>query len=138
MQIDDITGIIIDTSVKIHRDLGPGLLESVYEMVLAKKIEQRGLSVQRQYPVGFEYDGIKFSDGFRLDLLVENAVVVELKSVEKIAPVHPKQLLTYLRLLKLEVGLLINFNESLLRDGIYRVVNNHKPLESSALRVNKK
>ncbi|NLD94579.1 MAG: GxxExxY protein [Fibrobacter sp.] len=138
MQIDDITGIIIDTSIKIHRDLGPGLLESVYEMVLAKKIEQRGLSVLRQYPIDLEYDGIKFSDGFRLDLLVENTVIVELKSVEKIAPVHPKQLLTYLRLLKLEVGLLINFNESLLRDGIYRVVNNHKPLESSVLRVNKK
>jgi iron complex transport system substrate-binding protein len=137
MEIDDITGIIIDTSIKIHKDLGPGLLESVYEAVLAKKIEQKGLKVLRQVAIDFEYDGIVFKEGFRLDLLVEDKVIIELKSVESLAPVHSKQLLTYLRLLKLEVGLLINFNEALLKNGINRIVNNHRPTASSPLRVNK-
>ena len=137
MEIDDITGIIIDTALNIHRDLGPGLLETVYEAVLAKKIEQKGLKVLRQVPIDFVYDGIVFNEGFRLDLLVENNVIVELKAVEMLAPVHSKQLLTYLRLLKLEVGLLINFNEALLKNGIHRIVNNHQPSAFSALRVNK-
>ncbi len=136
MEIDDVTGIIIDTALGIHKGLGPGLLESVYEMVLANKLEHRGLTVYRQYPVDFEYEGISFKEGFRLDLLIENKVIIELKSVEKLAPVHGKQLLTYMRLLKLEVGLLINFGEAFIKNGIKRVVNNYTPSAPPRLRVN--
>ncbi len=91
MTLDDITGEIVDASIRVHRDLGPGLLESVYEAILAKVLTKRGLEVERQKPVCFEYDGISFDDGFRVDLLVEGLVVVELKSLEKLAPVHSKQ-----------------------------------------------
>jgi iron complex transport system substrate-binding protein len=136
MENDDITGCIIDTAMKIHRDLGPGLLESVYEILLAKKLEHKGFKVLCQQNINFEYDGIFFKDSFRLDLLIEDKVIVELKAVEKLLPVHSKQLYTYLRLLKLEIGLLINFNEDLLKDGISRIVNNHIPSTSSRLRVN--
>ena len=134
--IDNITGVIIDTAIKIHRDLGPGLLESVYEILLAKKLEEKGLKVLRQQSINFEYEGIIFKDSFRLDLLVEDRVIVELKAVENLLPVHSKQLYTYLKLLKLEIGLLINFNEDLLKDGINRIANNHFPSTSSRLRVN--
>lgn len=128
MEINEITGIIIDTSMQIHKDLGPGLLESVYEMVLFVKLSDKGLTVKKQVPVTFEYEGIMFNEGFRLDLLVEDKVIVELKSVENIVPVHSKQVLTYLRLMKLEVGLLINFGDLLLKNGIKRIVNNYNPL----------
>jgi iron complex transport system substrate-binding protein len=134
--IDDITGTIIDAAVRVHRDLGPGLLESVYEVVLARWLEKRGLFVERQKAVSFEYDGIRFDEGFRVDLLVEKRVVVELKSVEKLAPVHGKQLLTYLRLLNLPVGLLLNFGAPILKEGLHRVVNNFIPSASPRLRVN--
>ncbi len=136
MELDDITGIIIDSAIKIHKDLGPGLLESVYEMVLAKALERRGLKVERQKPIRFEYDGIVFDEGFRVDLLVEDSVVVELKSIQSLAPVHSKILLTYLRLLNLSVGLLINFGEATLKDGLHRVVNQFSPSASPRLRVN--
>ena len=134
--IDDITGAIIDTAMKIHINLGPGLLESVYEAVLAKALQKRGFSVVRQHPVSFEYDGILFEEGFRIDVLVENLVVVELKSVEKLSPVHKKQLLTYLRLLKLPVGLLINFGAATLKEGLHRIVNNLPSSVSPHLSVN--
>ena len=137
MGIDDITAIIIDSAMKIHMCLGPGLLESVYEAVLAKVLAQNGLDVQRQKSVSFDFEGLHFEEGFRCDLLVEGAVIVELKSVEKIAPVHQKQLLTYLRLMNLEVGLLINFGAATLKEGLQRVVNNHIPSASPRLRVNK-
>src|SRR6476660_3252553 len=107
MELDDITGAIIDTAIKIHKDLRPGLLESVYEVILAKSLEKRGLHVERQVPFRFHYDGMTFEEGFRLDLLVEHRVIVELKSVETLAPVHGKVVLTYLRLMNLQVGLLI-------------------------------
>ena len=137
--IDGITGQIVDAAVKIHTRLGPGLLESVYEAVLARELERRGLAVVRQKPVSFEFDGMRFEEGFRADLLVEASVVVELKSVEKLAAVHPKQLLTYLRLLHLPVGLLINFGESRLKDGIHRIANNYQPSSAPPrLRVNQK
>jgi GxxExxY protein len=136
MQIDDITGVIIDTSMEIHRGLGPGLLESVYEAVLARMLMERGLSVETQKLVNFDYHGIHFEEGFRCDLLVNNTIVVELKSVENIAAVHQKQLLTYLRLMNLEVGLLINFGAATLKEGLQRVVNNHSPSASPRLRVN--
>jgi iron complex transport system substrate-binding protein len=124
MDTDKITEIIIDTALKIHKNLGPGLLESVYETVLFVKLQDQGLKVHNQVTVDFEYEGIKFNNGFRIDLLVENTVIVELKSVEHITPVHSKQLLTYLRLMNLRVGLLINFGDALLKNGIKRIVNN--------------
>ena len=124
-QINDITDIIINESINIHIKLGPGLLESVYEAALTKKLEQRGLKVERQKPVSFEFEGIRFEEGFRVDLLVEERVVVELKSVEKIARVHQKQVLTYLKLLNPQVGLLINFGGNTLKEGLQRIVNNY-------------
>lgn len=104
--LDDITGEIVDAAYKLHTGLGPGLLESVYEIVLTKELEKRGLRIERQKPVAFTFDGILFEEGFRVDLLVEQCVVVELKSVEKPSAVYAKQLLTYLRLMNLKVGLL--------------------------------
>ena len=136
MELDDITGAIIDAAIKIHMDLGPGLLESVYEVVLARALQKRGLRVERQVPIRFEYDGVVFEEGFRLDLLVEGKVIVELKSVEKTAPVHGKQLLTYLRLTRLQVGLLLNFGAATLKEGLHRIVNDLSPSASPALRVN--
>jgi GxxExxY protein len=136
MTLDDITGEIVDASIKLHQDIGTGLLESVYEAILSKVLVRRGLSVERQKPICFEYDGISFDDGFRVDLLVEGLVVVELKSVEKVAPVHSKQLLTYLRLMNLPVGLLINFGAATLKEGLHRIVNNLDFSTSPRLRVN--
>jgi iron complex transport system substrate-binding protein len=135
-ELDDITGAVVDASMKIHSELGPGLLESVYEAVLARALTRRGLQVVRQQIIRFEYDGMVFDEGLRVDLLVENRVVVELKSIEKLAPVHSKQLLTYLRLLKLPVGLLINFGAATLKEGLHRVVNHLDPSASPRLRVN--
>ncbi len=134
--LDAITGNVVDASLTIHRELGPGLLESVYEAILARALERRGLEVERHKSLTFEYDGMTFSEGFRVDLLVEARVVVELKSVEVLAPIHYKQLLTYLRLLRLPVGLLINFGAPTLKAGLHRVVNNLAPADSSRLRVN--
>jgi len=136
-ELDEITGAIVDTSVKIHMELGPGLLESVYEVVLARVLEQRGFQVERQKAICFEYDGMVFEEGFRIDLLVENRVLVELKSVEKLAPVHSKQLLTYLRLMNLSVGLLINFGAATLKEGLQRIVNKLPSSASPRLRVNR-
>lgn len=133
--IEEVAGLVVDTALRLHRDLGPGLLESVYEAVLAKMLEQRGLFVERQKPVPIRYHGIELNEGFRLDLLVEQQLIVELKSVENIHPVHPKQVLTYLRLMNLPLGLLINFGAPLLKDGLQRIVNQHTDFASSRLRV---
>jgi GxxExxY protein len=138
MELDEITGAIIDCSIKIHIELGPGLLESVYEAVLARSLERRGLRVERQQVIRFEYDGMVFEEGLRIDLLVEGRVIVELKSVEKLAPVHSKQLLTYLRLTNLQVGLLINFGEATLKERLHRIVNKLSTSDSTVLRVNRK
>ncbi len=135
-ELDDITGAIVDASVKLHQALGPGLLESVYEAVLARDLNRRGYSVERQKVLRFSYDGMEFDEGLRLDLLVEGCVIVELKSVEKLAPVHKKQLLTYLRLSHLQVGLLINFGAATVKEGLHRIVNNLHPSASPRLRVN--
>ena len=134
--LDDITEGIIDAAIHIHRDLGPGLLESVYEAVLARALERRGFRVERQTAVRFEYDGMIFEDGFRTDLIVEDQVIVELKSVERLAPVHSKKLLTYVRLMNKRVGLLINFGGNTLTEGLRRVVNDLPPSASPRLRVN--
>ena len=135
-ELDDLTGAIVDAALKIHMELGLGLLESVYEVVLARALENRGFRVERQKVIRFEYDGMVFEEGFRTDLLVEGRVVVELKSVEKLAPVHSKQVLTYLRLMNLPVGLLINFGAATLKEGLHRIVNNLPTSASPRLRVN--
>ena len=134
--LDEITGTIVSSALKIHKELGPGLLESVYETVLARELHRRGLTVERQKIVRIEYDGLVFEDGLRLDLLVDERVVVELKSVEKLAPVHSKQVLTYLRLMRLPVGLLINFGAATLKEGLHRIVNNYVADSASPLRIN--
>jgi GxxExxY protein len=134
MEINDITGIIIEEAIKIHSDLGPGLLESVYEEILSYQLSKRGLFVKRQTPIPVFYEEVKMEIGFRSDLIVENKVIVEVKSVESIAPVHPKVLLTYLKLTGITVGLLINFNESVLKNGIKRIVNNYISASSAPQR----
>ena len=123
MNENELGKIIIDTAVKVHKKLGPGLLESVYEVVMAYELEKRGLSVVRQKPVPIVYDNIEFDEGFRADIIVENKVLVELKSVESVNKVHKKQVLTYLRLTGFKLGYLLNFGEALMKDGISRIIN---------------
>ena len=123
MHENQVAQQIVDTAYHIHVKLGPGLLESVYEIVLAHELKKRGLFVERQKPIPIHYEEIAFEEGFRADLLVANLVIVELKSVETVIPVHKKQLLTYLRLADKRLGLLINFGSALFKDGIFRVVN---------------
>src|SRR5688572_3558953 len=115
--LDDITGAIIEAALRMHRDLGPGLLESVYEAILARALERRGFRVERQKVIRFEYQGMVFDEGFRVDLVVDDRVIVEVKSVEQFARQHAKQLLTYLKLSNRQVGLLINFGAPTLREG---------------------
>jgi GxxExxY protein len=123
MTENEIATQIVDAAFQIHTKLGPGLLESVYEVVLAHELKKRGLRVVRQAPIPIVYDDIKFDEGFRADLIVEEKVIVELKSVEAVVPVHKKQVLTHLRLTNLKLGLLINFGEDLIKNGISRIVN---------------
>ncbi len=118
-----IADSVMDAAFQIHRELGPGLLESVYEVILARKLTDAGLVVERQVPVPIRFQGILFDEGFRADLFVERKVIIELKSVERLQPVHSKQLLTYLRLTGYRLGLLINFGENLMKDGFKRIVN---------------
>ena len=114
---------ILDAAFRVHSDLGPGLLESVYEVILAHELRKAGLAVERQRPIPIRYDGLTFDEGFRADLVVQNLVTIELKSIQMLAPVHSKQLLTQLRLAGLKLGLLINFGEERLKNGIKRVAN---------------
>jgi len=123
MHENEIGTAIVDCAVRLHQDLGPGLLETVYEAILARKLQQRGLSVERQVPIAIEYEGLKFDEGFRADLIVEGKVIIELKSVEKVHPGHKKQHLTYLRLTGMKLGYLLNFGEALMKDGITRIIN---------------
>ena len=132
VDIDRITGDVIDVAIRIHRDLGPGLLESVYETVLAGKLAAMGYRVERQRPVDIEFEGMCFAAAFRIDLLVDERLILEIKSIDQLSPVHAKQLLTYLRLTKQPVGLLINFGGETLKEGVRRLVNNHYPLSASA------
>jgi GxxExxY protein len=138
MELDDTTGDIVDAAVQIHRELGPGLLESLYEAILAGELRQRGLRAERQRLISFSYDGIDIHEAFRADLLVEECVIVEVKSLERVAPVHAKQLLTYLRLMNLRVGLLLNFGAERMKDGVKRLVNSYTSTSSSRLRVNQR
>ncbi len=123
MNENDIAKIIVDAAFQIHQATGPGLLESVYEIILVDELERRGLSVERQKPIPVVYKGRIFDEGFRADLVVNGKVIVELKSVEMVKDVHKKQLLTYLKLAEMKLGLLINFGDALIKNGITRVVN---------------
>ncbi|NTV48015.1 MAG: GxxExxY protein [Geobacteraceae bacterium] len=123
MTENEISSVVMDAAFLIHRELGPGLLESVYEVVLARQLADKGLVVKRQVPVPIRFQEIVFDEGFRADLFVEQKVIIELKSIERLQPVHSKQLLTYLRLTGCHLGLLINFGENLLKDGFKRVAN---------------
>lgn len=120
---DEIAREIVDAAFTLHTRLGPGLLESVYQAVLAYELERRGLRVRSEVPIGVVYDDLRFDIGFRADLLVNDLVIVELKSVEQAAPVHKKQVLTYLKLANLRLGLLINFGAPRIKDGITRLAN---------------
>jgi len=126
MHENDVAKEIVNAAFKVHTSLGPGLLESVYETVLTYELERRGLQVVRQQPIPVVYESVRMDDGFRADLIVGGKVIVEIKSLELLAPVHKKQLLTYLRLADKRLGLLINFGEALIKDGIVRLVNNLK------------
>ena len=123
MTENEIGKIVVDCAVKLHMELGPGLLESVYEVLLAHRLEKLGMKVERQVHIPIEFDGIRFDEGFRADLIVEDKVLLELKSVERTMKSHQKQVLTYLKLTGLKLGYLLNFGESLMKDGISRILN---------------
>jgi GxxExxY protein len=122
---NEIGEIVVDCAIKLHIDLGPGLLESVYEVLLAHLLQKAGLHVVRQASIPIEYSGIRFDEGFRADIIVEDKVLLELKSVEKINNAHKKQVLTYLKLTDKKLGFLLNFGENLMKDGITRVLNGY-------------
>ena len=124
MTENEIAKIVVDCCFKIHTTLGPGLFESVYEEALKYELQKRGLNFEQQKGIPVIYDDVKMELGFRADLIVENKVILEIKSLETLVPVHSKQLLTYLRVTGLKLGLLINFGEALIKDGIHRIVNN--------------
>lgn len=131
-----LSEVVVDCAYKLHVEVGPGLLESVYEAVLEKMLVDRGLNVTRQQQIPIKLMGLSLNEGFRADLIVEGILLIELKSVEKLAPVHPKQVLTYLRLLNLPLGLLINFGAPTFKEGCKRIVNGKQDFVSSCLRVN--
>ncbi|MFZ1992231.1 MAG: GxxExxY protein [Alphaproteobacteria bacterium] len=134
---EGIGRVIVDVIFKLHTTLGRGLLESVYEQILFRELSRRRLKVERQRPISFTYEGQEYVDAFRVDLLVDSAVLVEIKSVETLLPVHSKQLLTYLRLMNLPLGFLMNFGAATIKQGLRRVVNGEVPSASSCLRVQK-
>ena len=125
MEEQELSGDVIGAAIEVHRVLGPGLLESAYELALERELTLRGHAVERQKPVSLEYKGTTLGDGFRIDLLVDNRLLIEIKAVETLLPIHEAQLLTYLRLTGKRVGLLINFNERTLKEGIKRVMNGY-------------
>ena len=134
--IDQISGDVLDLSIRLHRELGPGLLESVYETVLAGKLVCKGYRVERQKPVDIVFEGQRFDGAFRIDLLINETVLLEIKSVERLHAAHAKQLLTYLRLTKQPLGLLINFGGATLKEGFKRLVNDYDPSASLRLCAN--
>ena len=123
MNENKIGFIIVDTAIYLHKTLGPGLLESVYEAILMKLLMKKGLRVQRQVSIPIDFEGEHFDEGYRVDLFVEGKVIIELKSVEKIIPIHSKQLLTYLRLTNTKLGFILNFGAAVMKDGINRIIN---------------
>ena len=124
-ELERIAGIVVDCGYSLHRDLGPGLLESAYEQLMFAGLRQRGLQVERQVPIRIEYNGIVIEDAFKADLVVERRLLVELKSVETYSPVHAKQVITYLRLMRLPLGLLINFGMASFKEGVRRLGNDY-------------
>ena len=136
MNVEELSAEVVDTAFHLHRGLGPGLLESVYEAVLTKLLQDRGFAVTRQQPIPVEFSGVRLDEGFRADLVVEARLVIELKSVERLMPVHAKQLLTYLRLMHLPLGLLLNFGASTFKEGVQRIVSRHQDFTASRLRIN--
>jgi len=123
MTENEIGTIVIDAAIAVHRELGPGLLETVYEIVLARELQDRGLTVERQVPVAIQYKGIRFDDGFRADSIASDKVILELKSVERVTATHKKQVQTYLRLTGCKLGYPLNFGEAVMKAGITRCVN---------------
>jgi len=123
MTENEIGKIVVDAAITIHKALGSGLYEIVYEVVLTHELEKHGINVERQVPVSIEYDGIKFDEGFRADIIIENKVILELKSIESVTKAHKKQVLTYLRLTGCKLGFLLNFGEALMKDGITRIID---------------
>lgn len=136
MDVEKIAAAAVDCGLRLHRELGPGLLESVYEAVMAASLARRGLKVERQKAIPISFDGLAISEGFRADIVVENQLILEIKAVDRLAPVHARQLLTYLRLARQPLGLLLNFGGETFREGVKRVVNNHGPFAPSRLCVN--
>jgi GxxExxY protein len=134
--VEELASIAVDCGLKLHQQLGPGLLESVYEAVMAASLARRGVAVERQKPIPIEFDGMLLGEGFRADLLLEERLIIEIKSIDRLAPVHGRQLLTYLRPAKQPLGLLMNFGGGTFREGLKRVVNNHGPFAPSRLCVN--
>lgn len=124
---DELSRIVVDECIRIHRELGPGLLESVYEVVLAAVLERQGLRVERQLPIDIRYNGLTIPAAFRIDLMIDRQLILEIKSVEALSNLHAKQLLTYLRLTDQTLGLLLNFSGETMKEGIRRVANNHHP-----------
>jgi GxxExxY protein len=133
MTENEIGTIVVECAISLHRELGPGLLETVYEVIFARELQDRGLKVDRQVPVAITYKGIRFDEGFRADIIVEGKVILELKSVERATAAHKKQVQTYLRLTGCKLGYLLNFGEELMKAGITRCVNGLE--ESSPLRL---
>lgn len=127
MDIEELARIAVDCGFKLHKELGPGLLESVYEILLAESLRERGLAVARQVPVPIRFKGVVVDNAFKIDLLVEDVLIIELKSTERDSALFPKQLLTYLRLTDRSLGLLMNFGQETFKQGVQRVVNNHHP-----------
>jgi GxxExxY protein len=130
--IDELTREVIGLAMRVHSALGPGLFETVYEIVLAGKLEEAGYYVRRQVPVDIDFEGTHFSNAFKIDILVDDRLIIEIKSIAALQPVHRKQLLTYLRLKNLRVGLVLNFGSATMSEGILRVVNKHKDSANSA------
>jgi len=123
MTENEIGKIIVDCAIKLHKELGPGLLETVYEVILAQALKKQGLKIERQISVPIIFDGLQFAEGFRADIIVDGKVIVELKSVETLADAHKKQVLTYLKLTGMKLGYLLNFGEGLMKNGITRIIN---------------
>ena len=135
--VEDLASIAVDRSLYLHRQVGPGMLESAYETILAELLLRAGLRVERQVPIRISCDDIVVAEGFRADLVVERRLLIELKSIERLNAVHGKQVLTYLRFMNLPLGLLINFGAPVLREGLRRIVNNHHDTANSPLAINR-
>jgi GxxExxY protein len=135
--VEELARIAVDAGLELHKEIGPGLLESVYEALLAASLGQGGIKVDRQKPIQLRYAGLVFAEGFRADLILADRLIIEVKSVDRLAIVHSKQLLTYLRLLNLPLAILMNFGGATFREGVKRVVNQHTDFASSRLRVHR-